>query len=105
MNILMLVQKSTDNYFPMTFRKREREKMKIRKNNQKKEESYDKIKEAGKLCEKDLLSIMYIMEQKESLNNLISEQEKLIFLAEKYQYNKELIPEEINKRKSKKKTN
>ena len=41
------LQKSTDKYFTTTFRRREREKMKIRKNNQKKEESFEKVKLAN----------------------------------------------------------
>ena len=86
-------QKSTDKYFSMTFRKREREKMKIRKNNQKKEESFDKVKEAGDSCRLYLLSIINAMLQKETLNYCVAELDQLIFSSEilKFQ-NKSINP-------------
>ena len=84
-------QKSTDKYFAMTFRKREREKMKIRKNNQKKEESFDKVKEAGDLCKSDLLSIINSMLEKETLNYCVAELDNLIFNSEIYHSQKKSI--------------
>ena len=84
-------QKSTDKYFAMTFRKREREKMKIRKNNQKKEESFDKVKEAGDLCKLNLLSIINSMLQKETLNYCVVELDQLIFNSEFYRLQKKSI--------------
>ena len=62
------LQKSTDKYFTTTFRRRERDKMKIRKNNKKKEESFEKVKMAGELCQTHLISIIKSMTEKEKLN-------------------------------------
>ena len=62
------LQKSTDKYFTTTFRRREREKMKIRKNNQKKEESFEKVKMARDLCKTHLRSIINSMTKKEKVN-------------------------------------
>ena len=76
------LQKSTDKYFTTTFRKREREKMKIRKNNQKKEESFEKVKMAGEFCRTHLLTIINAMKDKESLNKKISLIDNMIFISE-----------------------
>jgi len=88
------LQKSTDKYFTSTFRKREREKMKIRKNNQKKEESFEKVKMAGELCKTHLLKIINDMTEKETLNKAKSLIENMIFMSEINQINNNRIPNE-----------
>ena len=94
------LQKSTDKYFTSTFRRREREKMKIRKNNQKKEESFDKIKKAGDLCETHILSIIKSMIKKENLNKQLIYLENLDFLSKISIMRKNEISEEyVNKNK------
>ena len=89
------IQKSTDKFLPMTFRRNNREKMKFRKNNQKKEESYNKVKEAGDLCKNDLLLIINSLLNKESLNQYIYEIENLIFNTEVNRIKKTSINKEI----------
>ena len=89
------LQKSTDKYFANTFRRRERDKMKIRKNNQKKEESFEKVKMAGDLCKTNLLSIIDSMIQKEILNKTIAELDNMIFMSEVNQIQKNSIPKEF----------
>ena len=89
------LQKSTDKYFANTFRRRERDKMKIRKNNQKKEESFEKVKMAGDLCKTNLLSIIDSMIQKEILNKTIAELDNMIFMSEVDQIQKNSIPKEF----------
>ena len=46
--------------------------MKIRKNNQKKEDSLKKVENAGELCQTHLLSIIKSMAKKENLNKQIA---------------------------------
>ena len=75
------LQKSTDKYFTTTFRRREREKMKIRKNNQKKEESFEKVKMARDLCKTHLLSIINSMTKKEKLNKELIKLDNINFLS------------------------
>ena len=94
------IQKSTDKYFSSTFRKREREKMKIRKNNQKKEESFEKVKMAGEFCRTHLLTIINAMKDKESLNKKISLIDNMIFISEINKIQNKSIPfEYINQNK------
>ena len=88
------LQKSTDKYFASTFRRREREKMKIRKNNQKKEESFEKIRMAGELCKNHLLPIINTMTKKEKLNKKKALLENLMFLSEINLIQKNNIPKE-----------
>lgn len=88
------LQKSTDKYFANTFRRRERDKMKIRKNNQKKEESFEKVKMAGDLCKTNLLSIINFMKKKEKLNKTLSIVENIMFMSEVNQIQKSNIPKE-----------
>ena len=88
------LQKSTDKYFASTFRRREREKMKIRKNNQKKEESFEKIRMAGELCKNHLLPIINTMTNKEKLNKKKALLENLMFLSEINLIQKNNIPKE-----------
>ena len=88
------LQKSTDKYFATTFRRREREKMKIRKNNQKKEESFEKVKMAGELCKTHLLKIINQMTEKETLNKTKSLIENLMFLSEINQIKKDIVPQD-----------
>ena len=89
------IQKYTDKFLAMTFRRREREKMKFRKNNQKKEESFNKVKESGDLCRNDLLSIINSMIYKENLNQCIYEIENLIFNTEINRLKKTNINNEV----------
>ena len=74
--------KSTDKYLTTTFRKRERDKIKTRKNNQNKEESLSKIIEAELFCKKFLLPLMNDLGVKEKLNKDLLKLEKNIFLSE-----------------------
>lgn len=76
------IQKSSDNYFKTTFKHRGPEKMKIRKNNQKKEDSYEKILEARDLCSKEILEIMQSLSRKVNLNKYSLSLEHLIFQAQ-----------------------
>ena len=89
------LQKSTDKYFTTTFRRREREKMKIRKNNQKKEESFEKVKLANDLCKTHLLSIINSMTQKENLNKKLAYVENIMFLSQISNMQKHSIPKEF----------
>ena len=88
------LQKSTDKYFTTTFRRRERDKMKIRKNNQKKEESFEKVKMAGDLCETHLLSIIKSMIDKERLNRQLVYLENVSFLSKISTMQRNKIPKE-----------
>ena len=74
--------KSTDKYLTTTFRKRERDKIKTRKNNQNKEESLTKIIEAELFCKKFLLPLMNDLGIKEKLNKDLLKLEQNIFLSE-----------------------
>ena len=95
------LQKSTDKYFANTFRRRERDKMKIRKNNQKKEESFEKVKMAGDLCKTNLLSIIDSMTQKETLNKTMAVLDNMIFMSEVDKIQKNNIPKEYIERNEK----
>ena len=75
------LQKSTDKYFTSTFRRREREKMKIRKNNQKIDESLKKIEMASQLCSDHLISIIKSMKDKEEINQQLMKLENISFLS------------------------
>ena len=88
------LQKSTDKYFTTTFRRREREKMKIRKNNQKKEESFDKVKMARDLCKTHLLSIINSMTRKEKLNKELMKLDNITFLSKISSIQNRGIPKE-----------
>ena len=88
------VQKSTDKYFTTTFRRRERDKMKIRKNNQKKEESFTKVKMAGDLCQTHLLSIIKSMTDKEMLNRQLIYLDNVAFMSKVSTIQKNKIPKE-----------
>ena len=74
--------KSTDKYLNNTFRKRERDKIKTRKNNQNKEDSLNKILEAELNCKNYLLPLMNDMVNKEISNRNLLKLEELIFLSE-----------------------
>ena len=74
--------KSTDKYLNNTFRKRERDKIKTRKNNQNKEESLSKILEAEYFCKSYLLPLMNDMTNKEISNKYLIKLEELIFQSE-----------------------
>lgn len=77
-------QKSDDKNINSTFRRRERDKMKIRKNNQKKEESFAKVKEASDLCQNHLVTLVNNMMQKESLVKEKFRVENCVFLSQCY---------------------
>ena len=76
------LQKSTDKYFTNTFKRRERDKMKIRKNIHKKEESFEKVKMAGDLCKTNILSIIDSMNQKEAFNKILALIDNMMFISE-----------------------
>ena len=84
--------KSNDKYLNNTFRKRERDKIKTRKNNQNKEESLSKIVEAELFCKNYLLPIMNDMFNKEISNKHLLKLEELIFLSECDKIKKSEIP-------------
>jgi hypothetical protein len=88
------LQKSTDKYFNITFRRRERDKMKIRKNNQKKDESFEIVKMACDLCKTKLITIINAMAKKEQLNKEKNYLENIMFLSEINHIQKNLIPKE-----------
>jgi hypothetical protein len=75
------IQKSTDKYITNTFRRREKDKMKIRKNNQKKEESLEKVQLAQDSCKTNLLSICDSMIQKEELNKSLIMVDNMMFIS------------------------
>ena len=87
------INKSTDKYINITFRKRERDKIKTRKNNQNKEESLNKIIESESLCKNFLLPLMKDMTNKEILNKHLLKLEELIFLTECDKIKKAQIPQ------------
>jgi hypothetical protein len=63
--------KNNDKYLQQTFRRRDKEKMKTRKNKQNEYESLDKIKEFKKFSETYLKNILNFMNQREILNKNI----------------------------------
>ena len=85
--------KSTDKYLNNTFRKRERDKIKTRKNNQNKEDSLSKILEAELNCKNFLLPICKDMVNKEISNRHLLKLEELIFLSECDKIKKNQIPQ------------
>ena len=87
------INKSTDKYLNNTFRKRERDKIKTRKNNQNKEESLTKILEAELNCKTFLLPITKDMVNKEISNRNLLKLEELIFLSECDKIRKNQIPQ------------
>ena len=87
------INKSTDKYLNNTFRKRERDKIKTRKNNQNKEESLTKILEAELNCKNYLLPITKDMVNKEIINRHLLKLEELIFQSECDKIKKNQIPQ------------
>ena len=87
------INKSTDKYLNNTFRKRERDKIKTRKNNQNKEDSLSKILEAELNCKNFLLPICKDMVNKEISNRHLLKLEELIFLSECDKIKKNQIPQ------------
>ena len=66
------LHKSADKYLNITFRKRERDKIKTRKNNHNKDESLNKILEEQTNVKTNILSIIESMEKREmSLRNIL----------------------------------
>ena len=86
------VNKSTDKYLNTTFRKRERDKIKTRKNNQNKDESLTKIIESESSCKNYLLQLLNDMANKEKSNKLLLQIEENIFLSEYDKIKKVEIP-------------
>ncbi len=76
------LNKSTDKFLNTTFRKRERDKIKTRKNNQNKEESLIKISEAEFYCKNNLLQLLNDMANKEMSKKLLLKIDENIFLSE-----------------------
>ena len=87
------INKSTDKYLNNTFRKRERDKIKTRKNNQNKEESLNKIVEAELFCKSYLIPLMNDMTNREISNKNLLKLEELIFLSECDKIKKNQIPQ------------
>ena len=87
------INKSTDKFLNNTFRKREREKIKTRKNNQNKEESLNKIIEAESFCKNYLLPLINDMTNKEISNRHLLKLEEIIFLSECDKIKKVQIPQ------------
>ena len=75
-------QKSTDKYITTTFRRREREKMKMRKNKQNELESLDKIKEIKKLSNSFIHNILNSMNQREDLKKSLIQINEFNFQSE-----------------------
>ena len=75
-------QKSTDKYITTTFRRREREKMKMRKNKQNELESLDKIKEIKKLSNSFIHNILNSMNQREDLKKSLIKINEFNFQSE-----------------------
>ena len=86
------LNKSTDKYLNTTFRKRERDKIKTRKNNQNKEESLSKIIESEASCKNYLLQLLNDMANKEKSNKLLLKIEENIFQSELDKLRKVEIP-------------
>ena len=91
------IQKSTDKYITNTFRRREKGAMKIRKNNQKKEESLEKVQLAKDSCKTNLLSICDSMIQKEELNKALTMVNNMMFFSEINMIQKNYMPKEYIK--------
>ncbi len=89
--------KATDKYLTTTFRKRERDKIKTRKNNQNKEESLTKIIEAELFCKKFIIPLMHDLGNKEKANKDLLKIEEFMFLSECDKIKKkEISPSRIN---------
>ena len=88
-------QKSTDKYITTTFRRRDREKMKTRKNKQNELESLDKIKEVKNLSNSYILPILNAMIQKEELNKIMIKMKDYIFKSEISILKGEKLPKQI----------
>ena len=88
-------QKSTDKYITTTFRRREREKMKTRKNKQNELESLEKIKDVKKLSNDLIAPILNSMIQKEELKKIMIKINDYIFKSEIAFLKGEKVPKEI----------
>jgi len=88
-------QKSTDKYITTTFRRRDREKMKTRKNKQNELESLDKIKEVKNLLNTYISQILNSMIQKEELNKINIKIKDNIFKSEIALLKREKLPKQI----------
>lgn len=86
------LSKSSDKYLSTTFRRRERDKIKTRKNNQNKDDSLNKIIDSGKICKNFILPIINEFETKEINNKLLIQIEELSFLSQCNKIKKEEIP-------------
>ena len=73
------LNKTTDKYLSNTFKRRENDKIKGRKNNQNIDESLSKIIDAEALCRNYILSVMKEMENKEICKKQLFQIEEYIF--------------------------
>ena len=87
------LNKSSDKYITNTFRKREKDKIKIRKNTHNKEESINKIIDSKKFCKNYILPIMNDMEKKEFNKKNLLKLEEYIFQSECDKIKKLKIPQ------------
>lgn len=74
--------KSTDKYLKCTFKRRDLDKIKTRKNIQNKEESLKKIEDAEKNCKNYLLTLLEDMLKREKANQELIRIDEFIFQAE-----------------------
>ena len=88
-------QKSSDKYITTTFRRREREKMKTRKNKENELESLEKIKNVRKLSNTLISRILTLMNQKEEEKKIMININEYIFKSEIAYLKGEKIPKEI----------
>ena len=94
-------QKSTDKYITTTFRRREREKMKMRKNKQNEFESLDKIKEIKKLSNSFIHNILNSMNQREDLKKSLIQINEFNFQSEIAFLKGEKLSKELEDKKKK----
>ena len=95
-------QKTTDKYISTTFRRREREKMKMRKNKQNELESLDKIKEIKNLSNSFIFTILNSMNQREDLKKALIKINEFNFESKICILKNEKISKELLEEKEKK---
>ena len=85
----------SDKYIQTTFRRRDREKMKTRRNKQNEFESLEKLKEIRDITNTTLRSILNGMKQKEELKKYLIQVNQFAFETEILEQKGELIPKEL----------